>query len=89
MPIPRPSAGSTESGIEITRMSTKIVAIAPSASTSRLSGTVADSSKPDLTQRGEREHREPDEEHELAEHPGVPADHGQLHADARSPRTSR
>ena len=82
MPIPRPSAGRTESGIEITRIRTKIVASAPSASTTRLSGTVGGSSKPELAQRDDREHGEADEEDELAEDAGVPADHGELHADA-------
>ena len=46
MPIPRPSAGSTASGIEMIRISTKTAASAPSASTSRLSGTDGGSSNP-------------------------------------------
>src|SRR4051812_8381389 len=44
--MPRPSAGSIESGIEITRISTKIAASAPSATTTRLSGTAGGSSTP-------------------------------------------
>ena len=47
----------------------------------RLSGVEGGSSMPGFAQRDDREHREPDEEHELAEDPGVPADHGELDAD--------
>jgi hypothetical protein len=46
MPIPRPSAGRTASGIEITRIRTKIAARAPRPRMTRLSGTVGGSSKP-------------------------------------------
>ena len=46
MPIPRPAGGGIESGIEINRIRTKIVASEPSAITTRLSGIVGGSSKP-------------------------------------------
>ena len=46
MPIPRPSAGRTASGIEMIRIRTKIAASAPSARTSRLSGIDGGSSNP-------------------------------------------
>ena len=45
-PMPRLSAGSTASGIEITRISTNTVATAPSPSTTRLSGIDDGRSKP-------------------------------------------
>src|SRR3954468_5209975 len=46
MPIPRPAGGGIESGIEIRRIRTKIVASDPSAITTRLSGTDGGSSNP-------------------------------------------
>src|SRR5215471_18208590 len=46
IPIPRPSAGSTESGIEMTRISTKTEESAPRARMTRLSGAEAGSPMP-------------------------------------------
>ena len=46
IPMPRPAVSKNVSGIEITRMSTKIVASEPSAIKTRLSGTVAGNSIP-------------------------------------------
>ena len=46
MPIPRPAVPKNVSGIEMTRMRTKIVASEPSAMSTRLSGTAAGSSMP-------------------------------------------
>ena len=84
MPIPRPSAGSTASGIEMMRIRTKIAASAPSARTTRLSGTDGGSSNPDSRSATSARTASADEEDELAEDAGVPADHGELHADARA-----
>src|SRR5207253_3688883 len=47
IPIPRPRQPKNASGIEIRRISTKIVESEPRAITTRLSGTVAGSSMPD------------------------------------------
>ena len=84
MPIPRPFAGSTASGIEITRISTNTAASAPSASTSRLSGIAGRQLEAQLAQRDDEQDGEADEEDELAEDAAVPADDGELDADARA-----
>ena len=58
MPIPRPSAGSMESGIEMTRIRTKIAA--SDAERQHDAGSPARRRKlePRLAQRDEREHGE-------------------------------
>ena len=84
MPMPRPSAGRTASGIEMIRISTKTAASAPSARTTQALGNRRRQLEARLAQRDDRDHGEPDEEHELAENAAVPADHGQLDADARA-----
>ena len=77
IPIPRP-AKKNSSGIEIARTSTKIVASAPSAITSRLSGTAAGRSSPHWRSATTRIAGSPIEEDELPEHAGVPADHAHV-----------
>ena len=74
-PTPRP-AKKKSSGTEITRIRTKIVASAPSATVSRLCGSVAGRFDPQLAQHEDEHDGEADEEHELPEHAGVPAEHG-------------
>ncbi len=76
MPIPRPSFGKNVSGTEINRMRTRIVASAPMTMITRLSGTVAGSSMPSSLEDDEHDDREAEEEDELPDHPGVPADDG-------------
>ena len=73
MPTPR-LAKKNSSGIEITRMTTKIVASAPIAITNRLSGRLAGSWIP--ASRSGRSSMAGQEEDGLAEPAGVPADHG-------------
>ena len=85
---PAAVGGEDRSGIEISRIRTKIVASAPSAITTRLSGTAGGSSKPASRSATSSEHGEADEEDELAEHARVPADHAERRARRRSPRTS-
>ena len=76
IPTPRP-AKKKSSGMETTRTSTKIVASEPSAIVTRLSGV-------ELPQEHDEHRRQPDEEHELAERAGVPAEHRDRHALARA-----
>ena len=73
IPIPRPAVSKNVSGIEMSRMSTKIVASEPSAISTRLSGTVAGSSIPASRSASRISVGEPEEEDELAERAGVPA----------------
>ena len=60
MPIPRPAGGGNESGIEISRIRTKIVASEPSAITTRLSGTDGGSSMPNSRAAASTDQDEPD-----------------------------
>ena len=80
IPIPRPAVSKNVSGIEIRRISTKIVASEPSAIRTRLSGTVAGSSIPASRSASRIERREAEEEDELAERARVPAGHGERQA---------
>ena len=84
IPMPRPSAGSTASGIEMMRIRTKISGERPEREHDQALRDRRGQLEARFTERDEREHGEPDEEHELAEDAGVPADHRELHADAGS-----
>ena len=88
MPMPRPSAGSTASGIEMMRIRTKIAASAPRREHHQALRDRRRQLEARLAQDDDRDDGEPDEEDELAEDAGVPADHRELHADARARRTS-
>ena len=74
MPTPRP-AKKKSSGTEMTRIRTKIVPSAPSATVSRLCGSGRGRLDPQLAQDEHDHDGEADEEDELPEDAGVPAEH--------------
>ena len=79
-PTPRLSAGSTASGMLITRISTRTVASAPRAMMTSPSGHRCGQIEPERAKHLDRDHRKPDEEHDLPGRARVPPDHGELHA---------
>ena len=79
IPIPR-CAKKKSSGIEITRTSTKIVAKRAERDRDEALGQRGRRLDPELAQHQHEHDGEADEEHELAEHAGVPAEHGDRHA---------
>ena len=77
MPMLRPPVPTTECGIEISRIRTKTVASAPSATTISGSGAAAGNSSPNRRRSGEADDGDADQEDELAERAAVPAGHRQ------------
>ncbi len=82
-PTPRP-AKKKSSGIENARMRTKIVASDADRDRDEALRHGCGKIDADLAQRDDEHRREPEEEHELAERPGVPARHRDRHAFARA-----
>ena len=88
MPTPR-LAKKKSSGTEMTRTRTKIVASAPSATVSEALRQRRGRLDPELAQDEHEHDGEADEEHELAEDAGVPAEHRDRDALALAAYTSR
>ena len=87
-PTPR-FAKKKSSGTEITRTSTKIVAERAERDGEEALRDRGRRLDPDLAEHEDEHDREPDEQDELAEHARVPSEHGDRHALALRPCTSR